>query len=535
MPSSFTNTPLPTLQDRQQQLQTALDHCQPVLRAVCPNAHRRYRADAPPITGNQHQIREFSAIEKPVHAVFNEANHLNAERGLPLNWYRYVQPEGATYFYNPISRVVTPSNVVKQDILAFIQRSYDTLMELVKAKGRELPVTSETYLEAQCETELCECRYYFVSHSARVPFWAEDVSTEALGLEAVANPEHLKSMLLPEYWLHVEHFPMHNLLPLEAEEELIGVLAHGLVDDKTAPTSTTPYSAKEDKHFLEALRVMKKNMVTMQHDGYRLCTVARLWLMIARTRHVNAYGLQAPRLDRLQSIGSLEGQEISRILEYLSNTLLLGVPKATFKRLRSLWHGRIVYQRHWQALFEDIRREWIHSGVLALGIWIANVGLLYVTPARTVSRDLATISCGLSVTGVLLSSVLYKLHTEDQLSGAYAITEYLIRVESYDYGLQPLSVMLSLPYTFALWAIFTFSVALVVAMSQYLGSFSLTTFLVTMTCGGFPILFLFSATAFFSGQSGPIGVGAGGMRWIGRSIGNAVRQLVGRPINSNRF
>ncbi|KAG8929752.1 hypothetical protein FRC02_005100 [Tulasnella sp. 418] len=417
-------------------------------------------------------------------------------------------------------------------IWGVIMKAFERIIEQVQLKGRDLPVSSEVYLELQSDPSQGECRYYLIDHSTRVPFWVDDVSTEELGLEPVASTDHMRSMLIPEYWLHVEHFPMHNLYPLEAEEELMAILAHGLVDDKTAPTSTTPYGAKEAKHFLQALEVMKTNMTSTQQDGYRLCTVARLWLMIARTRHVNAYGLRVPRLDRLQGLGPTEGgEEISRILETLSGTILLGTPRTIFKRLRNLWHGRIVYQRHWQAFFEDIRREWIHSGCLALGIWIADVGLLYLSPAKTVSRDIATTSCGLAVTSVLLSSALYRIHGEDSLSGAYAITEYLIRVESYDYGLQPLSVMLSLPYAFALWSIFTFSAALVITLLEHMGGPTLSTIMAAVACGGFPVLFLLNATAFFGGHTGPIGVGVDGFRWVGRCLGNAIRQLLLRRTN----
>ncbi|KAG8929753.1 hypothetical protein FRC02_005101 [Tulasnella sp. 418] len=478
----------------------------------------------------------------------------NQQDGLPLGWYDYIHPEGAKYFYNPALRLITPSDILKQDIWEFIVEAFRNMVESIKEKGRELPLSTEVYLELQSDASHGECRYYLIDHNTRVVYWAEDISTEKLGLEAVASPEHMsalmpfyylipnsssriiESLLTPEYWLHVEHFPMHNIYPLGAEEELMAVLGHDIVDDKTAPTSTTPYSAEECKQFLRALEVMKHNMNSTQHDGYRLCTVARLWLMIARTRHVNAYGLKAPRLDRLQSLGPTDiGEGSSRVLEALSNTVLLGTPRATLKRLRVLWHGRIVYQRHWQAFFYDIRREWIQSGVLSLGIWIASVGAIRLTIAQGASRDLATASCGFSVTGTLLSSALYKLHSEDQLSGAYAITEYLIRVESYEYGLQPLSIMLSLPYAFSLWAIFTFAIAMALAVLEEMGNLSPGAVVVAAFCGGFPLLLLTNATAFFSGQLGPIGAGVEGFVWIGRCLARVLRQLLARRIGQDRF
>ncbi|KAG8929305.1 hypothetical protein FRC02_005760 [Tulasnella sp. 418] len=455
---------------------------------------------------------------------------------IPEGWYAYIHPEGATYHYHPILRVITPCDISNRDNWRSILNAFDVLMASITEKARELPVSCEIYFELSSGKTRKECLYYLIDHTARIPFWITDIATGALGLEPVASSEHMKSVMIPEYWQHIEHFPMHNLYPLQAEEELIAILGHGLVDDKTAPTSTTPYSAMEVKQFLYALEIMKNNMSSTRHDGYRLCTVARLWLMIARTRHVNAYGLRAPRLDRLQSTGVLEGgEEISPVLEVLSSTLLLDTPRTTFKRLRNLWHGRIVYQRHWQAFFEDLRRDWIHSGVLTLGVWIADVGLLYVVPARSTSRDLTAVSCGLSVTGVLLSSILYKIHTEDKLSGAFAITEYLIRVESYDYGLQPLSVMLSLPYTFFLWAILTSATALVVALLEHMGRFSLTSFLVAIISGGLPLLFLLNATSFFAGHSGPVGVLVRGTNWVGRCIANAMLQLLRRPTNQATF
>ncbi|KAG8926427.1 hypothetical protein FRC02_008893, partial [Tulasnella sp. 418] len=293
------------------------------LRPVCPNGSSRYKTIAPPIVGSHPSISAFSPLEQP--------------SAIPVGWYAHVQPEGASYFYNPFLRIVTPSDVCLPGVSELIVTAFERITSIMRQKQRELNLASEIYIELGGSPTQPQYCYYLIDHNCRIPYWITDITPDVIGLEPFSSEDHLKSLLNQEYWLHVEHFPMHNLYPLEAEDELICILA----DSSVSPASTAPYGMHKINDLLQALLVMRTHMTNTLHDGYRLCALgplnifadcdfihllcdaARLWLLIARARHINTYGLWKPHPDRLQSLDSQHADRVS-LLERLSSTLELG-------------------------------------------------------------------------------------------------------------------------------------------------------------------------------------------------------------------
>lgn len=80
---------------------------------------------------------------------------------------------------------------------------------------------------------------------------------------------------------------------------------------------------------------------------------------VARVRHINGYGLKYPRLDRLQGLGDYSSMQARRSLKWaVAELVCFNTPRQLFGRITALWNGRIVYQRHWHTLFDELRREW---------------------------------------------------------------------------------------------------------------------------------------------------------------------------------
>jgi hypothetical protein len=91
--------------------------------------------------------------------------------------------------------------------------------------------------------------YYGINHTTRQPFWVHPVSTEELGLPPFRSPAHLRSILTPEFWTHVEYFPSHRKIPEDAENELVSILAHGLFGMTTAAILADAWNEAYPHHY----------------------------------------------------------------------------------------------------------------------------------------------------------------------------------------------------------------------------------------------------------------------------------------------
>lgn len=111
------------------------------------------------------------------------------------------------------------------------------------------------------------------------------------------------------------------------------------------------------------------------------CQIARIWsaigdapylllnrrsetdllpLRLARARHINRFGLVAPRLDRLQELD--ERPPEPSISLSLVEGLSFHMSHHIFDRLAELFACGVVYPRHWSAFFEAMRGEWVRTG-----------------------------------------------------------------------------------------------------------------------------------------------------------------------------
>jgi len=66
---------------------------------------------------------------------------------------------------------------------------------------------------------------------------------------------------------------------------------------------------------------------------------------------MNRYGLNAPRLDRLQGMHEFMGSKSNHSFAHCVGEL----SRSMFAHLTFLWNGRVVYRRHWHAFFTDAK------------------------------------------------------------------------------------------------------------------------------------------------------------------------------------
>ncbi|KAG8934685.1 hypothetical protein FRC01_001086 [Tulasnella sp. 417] len=354
-------------------------------------------------------------------------------------WECLVHPEGDKYYRHARLRTVTPVSPLNLVAARILEQAATALIEaLGSAQGDN---TIEIYLNIP-EDGKNAVQYCYVDHTNRQVFWARATSTVELGLEPFETDGFLKSALTGEYWNHVENFPCHQIYWADAEDELKGILGHGAIDDLTSPGSTCPWSAKECAEYTSIIEKFK-TCDHNEHVPYRVVSIARLWAMIARVRHINQYGLTSPRLDRLQGLFEYyQSQKKASFKILLGEAFCLGMSRSTFTRLTALWNGRVVYQRHWHRFFEEMHANWIKMGVLSLVIWTTDAILL----AKGHQSATTMASASMSGASVLISLILHQAHSKERLATAPDISAYIMQVEDYFHGLRPLSVTFTLPH-----------------------------------------------------------------------------------------
>ncbi|KIO30636.1 hypothetical protein M407DRAFT_20352 [Tulasnella calospora MUT 4182] len=365
-----------------------------------------------------------------------------------------IHPEGDTYLFDQSRRIITPSNTTVSSWGRTMDAVFQKIVRLL-GKGTKLPLSSELYLSSQGGP--LEVAYYLADHDKKVIYWLEETDAQSLGLGPFESDADLRGALTSEYWVHVDYFPNHRGLDAQAEEDLMGTLRHGCIDDMTAPGSTFPWSAEECRHFLsvlEGFRMSNSEVVLAE----RTSCIARLWAAISRVRHIHGYGSSNARLDRFQGIEDyLNHQTVSSLHLALGDAVTFGNSQHTFRRMTELWNGRVVYQRHWNAFLDDMRREWMQMTYFPLAIWMACIILV----ASGKACAAVFVSAWLSAAAVLVSLHLLQAHATDKLSTAPGISAWISRVEDLKHGLRPLSIKFALPRALTIYAFISLQLGLV--------------------------------------------------------------------------
>lgn len=377
-------------------------------------------------------------------------------------WKVFTNPEGDNYLRHEQRRLVTYTNVRVPSTEQWLIRAHDRLLEIGRAKDPQI-AECEAYVHIVLETPVtCQVEYYFIDSSARHPFWVHNVRMRDLGLPDVETPNHLKATLIPEFWVHMEYFAVHQTLHKSLEDELIAIFRHGCADDMTSFGSTFPYSAQECREHLQTLEGF---IASGEFSGYRTATFARLWASITRVRHINGYGLPGPRLDRSQGLEEFKnGQRPSTTLRVL-NALLLNLPSPKFHRITELWNGRVVFQRHWHSYFDEQRSEWLRLAVLGFAVFMVGVSLI----VQGGPNALAATSVSLAAASVISSLTLYERHSRSRFNTASDISSWIMSVESSQSGLLPLAVKFSFPQAMAIYSSFFLLFALLTLINERLG------------------------------------------------------------------
>jgi hypothetical protein len=103
---------------------------------------------------------------------------------------------GQRYYYNPLRRIITDSNIKQPAILQTLHRALAMLDMRLNAQNLILPPTTEVTLEVDIDQHPPVVRYYFVDHAQKTEFWLEKTSTNDLRCPPVTSYTHLSKDLL---------------------------------------------------------------------------------------------------------------------------------------------------------------------------------------------------------------------------------------------------------------------------------------------------------------------------------------------------
>ncbi|OCH87220.1 hypothetical protein OBBRIDRAFT_796399 [Obba rivulosa] len=411
--------------------------CKGSLQAKVATANLRYD-----------RVKRITPSNQDIPAGFCSYSVEQQPRYLPAGWSPHIQPEGQRYFAcDSALHVVTEANLYLpeiQDRIEYWTREVNTRLAERKIG---LPESAELFLELDEYSD--SCFYYLVDHAFRVIFWLEPTTTTMLYLMPSVSLSHLRLALEEQYWSHLEFYPSHRIERLSLRlPELINVFLHAQVDTMTSNVSTFPYNAADCEKFLGILKTIQDEKTVI--DGYSVCTLARLWIMVLHNQHQTHHGEEVARLSRDQQILESSTPTRRRWLYAPLRHLLFKIPAYYEDRLEDLFTDRIVYIHQWRDFMGECREEWKQYGSWTLALLLFNALLLIAPGTSTLVAVASMFVCNLAIVS---AAALFVKHQRLTTYIASDLATHL-KDEQHDVtGFQSYAIQLSLPKALFIWAI----------------------------------------------------------------------------------
>lgn len=322
-------------------------------KPILPSSNRRYN--------RERTIPSPDRVLSNIPANTKTLNFTDDHPAGPLRegWDECVHPEGDTYWYQTERGLLTCLDPRDARINDCLTKASEDILGLHSDRSN-MEIFIDLDFSDLPQSSSVTVLYYMIDHRSRQIFWNSDVNFIDIGITPCLSRGHLKSFLTPEYWLHVDYFPTHmsfdkNLS--DGEEELMAILGHGAVDDKTAPGSTCLWGASECIQYLTVLRDFR----TMDAETpYRIATIARLWSAVGRARHANSYGLPNARLDRLQGLVDYTTSQCG-FKTALCSLAILWISIIILQDIPVFLDRHVVYDQRWDIFSQDLPSAWLKT------------------------------------------------------------------------------------------------------------------------------------------------------------------------------
>ena len=101
---------------------------------------------------------------------------------VPAGWIEYDHPRlgDQTYFYHPIWRIITRSNIKRPDVLEILFRALAILEARLNSANTSLPRMSEGSFAIDTNQDPPVVRYHYIDHTTRSIFWIEPTNRQLL-------------------------------------------------------------------------------------------------------------------------------------------------------------------------------------------------------------------------------------------------------------------------------------------------------------------------------------------------------------------
>jgi len=330
------------------------------------------------------------------------------------------------------------------------------------------------------EDERISWSYYYACHDSRCLFWLEtyDATYMVSELFGVKSPAHVKHRLESLYWTHWSLFPVvfeGRRLPLPVYDELLGILAHGCVDVLTSKSSTLPY---DDDTMQKMIKLVQKAKKAKGGEAYHTAGTTRLLSFFAHWRFLYFHGQKHARLVRDQTVYDKPKRERSILITLLSPLLFLA-PEVHLREMERLWTDEVIIETVWKTFMSKLLGEWegvilwstvmltANVGFLAIpGVVLSNLNGSSLTSASQVvifpsaTQIASALSVEASIGSIVIGLLLVRHNRTKQIEDPAGASTYLYQNCHRTFGLEPMAIILSLPYALLMWSMVIFFIAL---------------------------------------------------------------------------
>ncbi|KAH9989672.1 hypothetical protein BJV77DRAFT_1069397 [Russula vinacea] len=400
-------------------------------------------------------------------------------------WIPATHPDGALYFYDEERRLFTDTDMHDPIMRDEIEEFYKYLQEVLR--GDDLLIPSKNYdlvmdimVTEEEPAKQISWSYYYACHDARCLFWLEtyDASYMTSELFGVKSPAHVKHRLEALYWSHWSLFPVvfgDRRLPLDAYDELMGILMHGCVDVLTSKSSTLPY---DDDTMRRMVRLVQGAKDAKGGLAYYTAGITRLLSFFAHWRFLYFHGQKHARLIRDQSVYDRPKHERSLLITVLSPLLFLA-PEVHLHEMDKLWTDEVIIETAWKNVMDKLLREWTdiilwstvmltaNVGFLAIpGVVLSNLSGTNIMSASGVfiftspSQIASSLSVLASIGSIMIGLLLVRHNRTKQKADPAGASTYLFRSSHRIFGLEPMAIIFSLPWALLMWSMVIFFIAL---------------------------------------------------------------------------
>ncbi|VDC05707.1 unnamed protein product [Peniophora sp. CBMAI 1063] len=423
-------------------------------RATTEKRHRDY--EVPPLTTTfEHRVPE--------------GREPSASLGA---WVPFTHPEGSLYFRHPQKRVWTNAYM--------FERLYHDEVEECVAYLEEFQYA---LLDRGVDDDVLMWYYYYADHRSRSIFWLRRriLWKEIEDVKGAFSPDHIYHKVQQFYWHHIFHFPdgRHDVAKYFGPSiwmRLLGCIDFDCLDGIVSPRSTSLFEPAELMQMKKIVQLAHQQSSIDDILPEQLSAVARIQMLRAEQRFINAHGQPFARLDNTDSIyPEADGRRITCFFRAI-NLLLLHAPFSFLKDLHSVSEDDIILEYAWRRYFARLLDDWDRLVLQGAVVLTANVSFLaipdvihfpdqpsgtggdstiqaWIKPEYTWSATLSYISTLLSL-GSVMSGLLLARHNRPQVehsTDAAEASRYLARRHSHFFGLEPIAIVYSLPYALMIW------------------------------------------------------------------------------------